>query len=156
MNVNGNSVREMEKISWNNTYKFAVGQTRLGDQGVRKTDDKIDLETVLTYKLGTMINPYFGATYKSQFASGYQYGGLGKVGVSQFWDPAYITQSVGAGYKPIEEVQVRVGLASREIAIRDFNGFSDDTETAKVDKFKVDGGFEAAVGAVWQLSGIPC
>ncbi len=152
LNVNGNSVREMEKISWNNTYKFAVGQTRLGDQGVRKTDDKIDLETVSTYKLGTMISPYFGATFKSQFASGYQYGGLGKVGVSQFWDPAYITQSVGAGYKPIEEVQVRVGLALREIATRDFNGFSDDPETAKVDKCKVDGGFEAAVGAVWQLS----
>ena len=152
LNVNGNSVREMEKISWNNTYKFAVGQTRLGDQGVRKTDDKIDLETVSTYKLGTMISPYFGATFKSQFASGYQYGGLGKVGVSQFWDPAYITQSVGAGYKPIEEVKVRVGLALREIATRDSNGFSADPETAKVDKFKVDGGFEAAVGAVWQLS----
>ena len=59
---------------------------------------------------------------------------------------------MGAGYKPIEEMQVRVGLALCEIATRDFNGFSDDPETAKVDKFKVDGGFEAAVGAVWQLS----
>ena len=84
LNINGNSAREMEKISWNNTYKLAFGQTKLGDQGVRKTDDKIDLETVLTYKLGTMINPYFGATFKSQSASGYQHGALGKVGVSQF------------------------------------------------------------------------
>ena len=46
---------------------------------------------------------------------------------------------------------MRVGLALREIATRDFNGFSDDPETAKVDKFKVDGSFEAAVCAVWQL-----
>ena len=152
LNINGNSARETEKISWNNTYKLAFGQTKLGDQGVRKTDDKIDLETVLTYKLGTMINPYFGATFKSQSTSGYQYGALGKVGVSQFWDPAYITQSLGAGYKPIEEVQVRVGLALREIATRDFNSFSDDPQTAKVEKFKVDGGFEAAVDAVWPLS----
>ena len=152
LNVNGKSARETEKISWNNTYKFAFGQTKLGGQGVRKTDDKIDLETVLTYKLGTLINPYFGATFKSQFASGYQYGDLGKVGVSQFFDPAYITQSAGAGYKPIEEVQVRVGLALREIATRDFNGFSDDAATAKVEKLKVDGGFEGAVDAVWQLS----
>ena len=151
-NVNGNSARETEKISWNNTYKFAFGQTKLGDQGVRKTDDKIDLETVLTYKLGTLINPYFGATFKSQFANGYQYGDLDKVGVSQFWDPAYITQSAGAGYKPFEEVQVRIGLALREIATRDFNNFSDHTETGKVEKLKVDGGFEAAVDAVWQLS----
>jgi len=84
LNVNGNSVRETEKISWNNTYKFAFGQTRLGDQGVRKTDDKIDLETVLTYKLGTMINPYFGATFKSQFASGYPYGGF-EAAVGAVW-----------------------------------------------------------------------
>ena len=58
LNINVNSARETEKISWNNTYKFAFGEAKLGDQGVRKTDDKIDLETVLTYKLGTMINPY--------------------------------------------------------------------------------------------------
>ncbi len=77
-------MRETEKISWNNTYKFAFGQTRLGDQGVRKTDDKIDLETVLTYKLGTMINPYFGATFKSQFASGYPYGGF-EAAVGAVW-----------------------------------------------------------------------
>jgi len=150
--INGTSKRDSEKIAWNSTYKFAFGQTKLGAQGVRKTDDKIDLETVLTYKLDTVINPYFGATLKTQFASGYQYGDIAKVGVSQFFDPAYLTQSAGAGYRPIEEVQLRVGLALREIATRDFNGFSDDPATAKIEKLKLDGGLEAAVDGSWQLS----
>ncbi len=149
---NAKSGRETDKIVWNSTYKFAFGQTKLGDQGVRKTDDKIDLETVLTYKAGATVNPYFGATVKTQFASGYQYEDFGKVGVSQFFDPAYLTQSAGAGYKPVEEVEVRVGLALREIATRDFNGFSDDAETAEVEKFRFDGGLELAVDGAWQLS----
>jgi len=29
LNINGNSARETEKISWNNTYKLAFGQTKL-------------------------------------------------------------------------------------------------------------------------------
>lgn len=150
--INGKSRCESEKVVWKSAYKFAFGKTRLGSQDVRKTDDKIDLETILTYKIGTVVNPYFGATLKTQFASGYKYGDLGKVGVSQFFDPAYLTQSAGAGYRPIEEVELRVGLALREIVTRDFNGFSDDAATAKVEKLKLDGGLEAAVDGSWQLS----
>ena len=39
----------------------------------RKTDDKFEFESVLTYKLGTFVNPYASATFKSQFADGFKY-----------------------------------------------------------------------------------
>ena len=43
--------------NWTTLYKFAFGQTRLGDQGLRKTDDIIDLSTVFTYKIDKYLNP---------------------------------------------------------------------------------------------------
>ena len=48
-------------------YAFAYGQTKLGDKGIRKTDDRIDLSSVLTYKLGVYANQFASVTFKSQF-----------------------------------------------------------------------------------------
>ena len=152
LTLNGKSAYIQDKIDWNNTYKFAFGQSKLGDQGVRKTDDKISLGTTLTYKVGAYVNPYVSATFKTQFASGYNYSGPAKIGISQFFDPAYFTQSAGVGYKPIAQVKTRLGLAVREIFTRDFNSFSDNAKTAKVEKSKFDGGFEAVVETEWPLN----
>ena len=77
LSVDGKSVYDNDKTNWSNAYKLAFGQTRLGDQGLRKTDDKIDLENVLTYKLGDYVNPYAAATMKTQFARGLQVRCLG-------------------------------------------------------------------------------
>ena len=75
--LEGQSVQERPRTNWVTSSKLAFGQTKLGDQGVRKTDDKIDLETVLTYKLDLDIDPYVAATLKTQFAKGYQYDDAG-------------------------------------------------------------------------------
>ena len=139
------------RFDWANTYRFAFGQTKLGDQGIRKTDDKIDLESVLTFRMGTIVNPYIGATFKSQFAKGFDYGGAGQVAISQFFDPAYLTQSAGVGYQPRKEIKTRLGLALREVVTRDFNSFSDDDDTQKTEKTKVDGGLESVTEGEWQV-----
>ena len=146
LTLEGKSVQDLETTTWGTSYKFAFGQTRLGDQGLRKTDDRIDLETILTYKVGVYINPYGAATFKSQFAKGYMYDAAGaKTPVSKFWDPAYLTQSVGAGYQPLPEVKTRIGAALREIVTQDFNGYADGKKT------KVDGGLESVTDVEWKL-----
>ncbi len=154
LTLNGKSTYARGKIDWNNTYQFAFGQSKLGDQDIRKTDDKIALGTTLTYKVGTLINPYVGATLKTQFARGYDYGGAEPVGISQFIDPAYLTQSAGVGYQPREEVKTRLGLAMREIITNEFNSFTDDPETAKVETSRFDGGLEGVIETEWPLNEI--
>jgi hypothetical protein len=151
LSLDGGSDYTQGKIDWQNSYKFAFGQTKLGDQGIRKTDDKIDLQSTLTYKMGTYVNPFIGATLKSQFAKGYAYGDAGKTPLSQLFDPAYMTQSAGIGYQPITEAKTRLGLALREIITRDFNGFSDDLATLKIEKSKIDGGLESITEAEWEV-----
>lgn len=152
LTLEGKSVQDLEKTNWATEYKFGFGQTRLGDQGLRKTDDKIDLSSVLTYKLDVYVNPYGAVTFKSQFAKGFTYDANGnRTPVSKFFDPAYITQSVGVGYQPIPEVKTRLGAALREIITQDFNGYADDPSTTTTEKTRVEGGLESVTEAEWKL-----
>src|SRR5690349_6276412 len=63
MGIEGKSADDELNTNWTTSYKLGFGQARLGGKGLRKTEDKIDLETILTYKLGTYINPYTAATF---------------------------------------------------------------------------------------------
>jgi len=152
LSIDGKSTLEEQTIGWANACKFAFGQTRLGDQGLRKTDDRIDLESVLTYKLGGNVKPYAAATLKSQFAKGFTYDADGvKTAVSKFFDPAYLTQSVGALYQPAPEVKTRLGVGLREVLTSDFPVYADDPATLAVEKTRVDGGLESVTDLEWHL-----
>ncbi len=151
--ADGKSIDDEENSNWTNTYKFAFGQTRLSNQGLRKADDIIDLSTVFTYKLGTIINPYAAATMKTQFAKGYMYPKSDSaVQVSAFFDPGYLTQSAGVGYQPMKEIKTRLGFALREIITNKFNQYSDNPDTKdEIEKVSVDGGMESVTDVEWQL-----
>ncbi len=153
LSVDGKSVDEEERSNWTNTYKFAFGQSRLGSQGLKKTDDVIDLSTVFIYKLGTYINPYAAASLKTQIAKGFLYPKPDSpVQVSAFFDPAFITQSAGVGYQPIKEVKTRLGLGLREVVANKFSSiYTDDKATQKLEKVTVDGGMESVTNVEWQL-----
>src|SRR5208283_4618678 len=109
--LDGKSVYELPTYVWTTTYDFGYGNTRLGTEGTRNTDDKIDIASEFKYKVDAYVNPYAAATFKTQFATGYTYDALGnKTANSDFVDPAFITQSAGGGYQPIPEVKTRIGL----------------------------------------------
>ncbi len=153
VSLDGKSQRKGESTTWTNSYKLAFGQTRLGIQGLRKTDDKIDLESVLSFSLGNSINPYASATLKSQFATGYKYDSKAgtKTAVSQFFDPAYLTQSVGFGYQPAPEIKTRLGAGLREVITSVYNSYADNPKTPGIEKTSVDGGFESVTNAELKL-----
>jgi hypothetical protein len=144
LGLEGKSALNEVHTNWSNSYKFGFGQTRLGDQGIRKTDDRIDLESMLTYKLSDHWNPYAAATLKTQFAPGYKYPSTGpEVQVSQFFDPAFLTQSAGVVYQPIAEFKTRLGLGLREVLSSKY-GYADDPETVtEIEHSSVNGGLES-------------
>jgi hypothetical protein len=141
--VNGKSLLEQVMTSLGNTYKLTYGQARLGDLGLRKTDDEINLESVLTYKLGTHINPYGALSLITQFAPGFRYTDSTKTQISNFFDPGYLKQSVGIGYKPSKIFQTRLGAALREVFTSQFNAFADDPATPAIETQKIEGGLES-------------
>jgi hypothetical protein len=154
LSADGKSTLDEEVSNWSSTYKFAFGQTRLGGQKMRKTDDIIDISSVFTYKLGTLINPYASASLKTQFANGYTYPRQDtSVQVSAIFDPAYLTQSAGVGYQPIKEIKTRLGVGLREIITNKFSKYyTDDPKTTdKLEKTTIDGGMESVTEVEWQL-----
>jgi hypothetical protein len=150
--LDGKSAHDLTKTNWSNTYKFAYGQTKLGEGDFLKTDDKIDLESVFTYKSGFYVDPYAAATLKTQFFEGFEYDEEGKgTQVSKFFDPAYLTQSAGLGYQPIPQFKTRLGGAVREIITDEFNKYADDPETEEIEKTRFDAGLESVTDVEWNL-----
>lgn len=153
LTADGKSVDEQEKTTWTNNYKFAFGQARLGDGNLRKTDDKIDLESILSYKMTQYVNPYAAVTFKSQFAKGFKYTNNIETPVSKFFDPAYITQSVGAGIQATKEIKTRLGFALRETFANQFAAiYTDDPSTPGIEKSKVEGGIESVTDVDWKIA----
>jgi hypothetical protein len=150
--LDGKSSLAGPKLLWDTTYKLAFGQTKLGDEQARKTDDKMDLETVLTLDQGFLVDPYIAATFKTQFAEGYDYPeDSDRVAVSSIFDPAYFTQSAGLGYRPADEVRTRLGVALRETVTDAFNTYADDPDTADIETTRTEGGLESVTDVEWQL-----
>jgi hypothetical protein len=144
--LEGKSVYTQDVLIWENSYKFGYGQAKLGSQGIRKTDDRIDFESVLTYKMGVYINPYASASLKTQFVEGVTYDAAGvATPVSNFFDPAYITQSAGFGYQPAKEVKTRLGVGVREIVTKSYTNYSNGKQV------EVDGGFESVTEVGWTV-----
>jgi hypothetical protein len=150
--LDGKSAFARPKLLWDSTYKLAFGQTKLGEQQVRKTEDKIDIESVLTLDQGLLVDPYVAATFKTQFADGYAYPeDAERVAMSAIFDPAYFTQSAGVGYRPAEEVRTRLGVALRETVTDEFNTYADDPDTPEVETSRTEGGLESVTDVEWQL-----
>jgi hypothetical protein len=152
--LEGKSAYTKDVIEWVNEYKFGYGQAQLGSQSIRKTDDKIDLESVLTYKVGTYINPFASASLNTQFAEGVMYDATGHATpVSNFFDPAYLMQTVGVGYQPGPEVKTRLGAGLRETIAKTFaSKYSDDlTTTSEVEKLRIEIGVESVTEVGWTV-----
>jgi hypothetical protein len=88
-----------DKITWDNTLDLAYGMTQIGSDPLRKSDDKIDLNS----KYGRLaINKWYYSgliNFKSQFTDGYNYPNDSVI-VSRFLAPAYFLLSIGMDYKP--------------------------------------------------------
>ncbi|MBS1904247.1 MAG: DUF3078 domain-containing protein [Bacteroidetes bacterium] len=149
--IAGKSVQDLPSTNWATTYNFAYGEARLNDFGLRKTDDKIDLATVFTYKLNVYVNPYASVTFLSQFTTGYKYQDSTKTAVSGLFDPAYSVQSVGFGYQPSEVIKTRLGFGVRETFTSKYNQYADDPNTTDIEKTKIEGGLESVTELAWPI-----
>ena len=151
--LDGKSVLTSGPSLWENQYRFAYGEARLGPQGLRKTDDIIDIASVYTYVMSKHLNPYAAVTARSQFSTGYKYDENDfRTPVSAFLDPGYFTQAVGVRYEPMPEVRTRLGAGLREVVTDKYTMFNyaDDPKTVEVEKTSVTGGLESVTDVEWK------
>ncbi|MCO6147249.1 DUF3078 domain-containing protein [Flavobacterium sp. NRK1] len=99
--VKGAFVRKYVKgnLNWNNELILKFGLNRQQDQGTRKTDDQIELNSTFGYRTDTISNWYYSAkfNFKTQFANGYNYPNT-EDEISGPFSPAYIFLGIGSEY----------------------------------------------------------
>jgi len=142
--------------------RLSFGLLNQEEQELRKSQDEILWNSSLRYEgddFFRIFNPTIAANLRTQFAKGFDYssnpyegevpGGDPRLNLetpvetSQFFAPAFITESLGFTYEPISDFTLRFGAASKQTIVteRDFRvlyGVSDGTIA------RVEGGAEFA------------
>ncbi len=142
--VDGIAERRGERWIQKHTARLAFGILRQDfdqdDQSeIRKADDLIRLESTLRYQ-GTgffrIFNPTIAGNLRTQFASGFAFPGQdnpypedsalgGEIPdgetrlVSEFFSPAFLTESIGLTYEPADWVSMRLAAASKQTVVMD-------------------------------------
>lgn len=106
-----------KNITWNSYLGIAYGISRNQSvQGLRKTNDMIDLLT----KFGLTASKRWNYTgffeFKSQFSPGYAYPN-DSVPISKFMAPGYFQLSLGMNYRPVEYFAVFISPGGSRLTV---------------------------------------
>ncbi len=137
--------------TFNNGLKLAFGRTKLGQDEFRTNDNEFFLENILSYSFGWALDPYFSNTVRTVISKGFDYKVVPSFQTSQFFDPGYITQSIGFLYNKIPNVTTRLGIGFQETVTNKFPGYSDDPKTTTIEKFKLDTGIESVTEVLFNV-----
>lgn len=136
-----------------NNLKLAYGRTKLGATNYKTNDNEFYFETVLSYNVGWPLNPFFSNTVRTVLGNGYDYSKTPFVQTSKFFDPGYITQSLGFKYSKEKVFSSRLGIAIQETFADQFATlYVDDPNTIyKIEKYKIDTGIESVTEGAYEF-----
>ena len=100
------------KHLWNNRLELAYGLNRTGEDGTKKANDKIYLNSKYGYSIAKSWYASAFATFQTQFSPGYDYSISKDISVSEFMSPAYLTTGLGFTYEPNKIFTVVLSPAS--------------------------------------------
>lgn len=153
--VTANVGMDYKTDSWTlrNRGRAAYGRTKLGGQGYITNDNELFLENVLSYNFGWPTDPFFSNTVITTITRGYNYSGTTPVLIADFFDPGYVTQSIGFSYTKLKFFSARLGLATQEVFANKYRQYTDDpATTAKVEAFRLETGLESVSRAKLQVA----
>lgn len=132
-----------------NRLKLAYGRSKSSNKYFT-TDNELRLENVLIRNFGWKINPYFSNEVRTGLANGFDYKVSPEQQISAFFDPGYITQSLGFIYAR-KVFNTRLGVGLQETFTNKFNFYTDDAKTLEVEKFKIETGVESVSEASFEF-----
>lgn len=107
---------------WDNKLLASYGLTNNDDDGIRKTDDQLDFNSILGKKLIKNWNASFFMNFKSQFTDGYDYNSdfLGDdedFPTSGLLKPAYLSFGLGLLWKKSDNLYVNISPITAKITL---------------------------------------
>jgi hypothetical protein len=125
------------------SLKVAYGRTKLGGQDFRTNNNELSFETILSKHIGWAVDPYLSNSIRTSLTTGYSYSSDSSVAIADFFDPGYITQSLGFTYGKTEIFKSRLGLAVQETFTDKYRQYTSDTTLPDRKAFKCQTGFES-------------
>jgi len=136
----------------NNNLKVAYGRSKIGSAEYRTNDNEFYLENVLSKKVGWAVDPYFSNTIRSSIRKGFDYAKSDVNPIADFFDPGYITQSLGFAYEKDKALKTRLGIGLQETFTNKYRNYSDDSKTTdKLEAFKLESGIESVTNSELNL-----
>jgi len=137
---------------WNfkNSLKINYGKTKLGSADFRTSENEFFFQTVLSKYIGWVLDPFISNTVKTAISAGYDYKTTPITKIADFWDPGYLTQSLGFIYNKSEAISTRLGIAFQETFTNKFQNYSAD-KNGNLKKFRFDTGIESVTEGHFNL-----
>ncbi len=145
--------KSSSKWSFKNQLKGEWGQSKIGDEISKVTSNNIFNETVFFFDAGWIVEPYASNLIRTPITNGYNYSTVPEEQIAAFFDPGYVTQSIGFAYEKSEIFQTRLGLAFEESFADKFAmKYTDDPETAdEIETFKFETGIESITDVKYEV-----
>lgn len=108
---NGQANYVKDRISWDNSADLQYGVIKNAGQSMRKSLDRILLDSKYGLKISPHWNGFASANFLTQFAKGYKYdvdSVDNNILISNFMSPGFLTLSVGFEYKPVPWFSLRL------------------------------------------------
>jgi len=138
--IDGEVGKACHNLEWLFTSLMIFGQVKAEKENPKTTIDKIDIDGTISWKLGPYVNPYLGAGVLTQFTTGYDYKASPPNPKSKFWDPAYLTQSLGARVKVKNIMNSELGVGLKQTFTNKYNKYADNPQTDVIEKYKFETG----------------
>ncbi|SOE21163.1 Protein of unknown function [Spirosomataceae bacterium TFI 002] len=141
------------KGKWSNDIQFQYGFLNNKGSGLRKSVDRLFMDSKYSRKLSDKWSWFAGANFISQFGGGYTYNDdntRGKL-ISNIFAPGYLSEGVGVDYTPTKHFKLSLGgatmrqtfLANNEVFDNTVNADDKSYGVARGKKVLTELGFQA-------------
>ncbi len=94
---------DKKKLNWTSIVDAGFGMQKIADNDFRKNDDRLELNSQLSYKATKHWYYSVMMNFRSQFGPGYEYPtDSTRVKLSKWLSPSFLTIGIGMDYKPME------------------------------------------------------
>ncbi len=101
-----------KKWNWDNKIISAYGLSYVDGQGMRKTEDQFEYNSVLGLKASKLWFFSFFSNFKTQYSKGYDYKQEPKLAISDFFSPAYWSFGPGMLWKRNDDARINIAPAT--------------------------------------------
>ena len=136
-------------LTFKNQIKITYGRSKTGGDEYKTTDNDLYIEDLVSYNVGWVVSPFFSNAVRTQVSTGYDYGKTPAVKIADFFDPGYVTQSLGFVYDKYPNIITRLGIGFQEVFTKDYRKYSDPVNLEKT--FKFETGIESVTDFNYKL-----